>query len=139
MVGLGVGARSYTTSLHYSHEWAVASRAVRGIIDAYAQRTAEDFAQVRHGFELSAPEQRRRWVILSLLADGVDAADYRARFGGDVRRDFPELGELPPLELAAWRGERLVLTPAGVERSDVLGPWLHSADVDARMQAWEAR
>lgn len=139
MVGLGVGARSYTTSLHYSHEWAVASRAVRGIIDAYAQRTADDFAQVRHGFELSLAEQRRRWVILSLLADGVDATDYRARFGGDVRQDFPELGELPPLELAAWRGERLVLTPAGVERSDVLGPWLHSQDVDARMQAWEAR
>lgn len=139
MVGLGVGARSYTTSLHYSHEWAVASRAVRGIIDAYSQRTSDDFSQVRHGFELDAAEQRRRWVILSLLAEGVSSTEYRSRFSGDVRADFPELGELLPLELAAWRGDRLVLTPAGVERSDVLGPWLHSEDVDARMQAWEAR
>lgn len=139
MVGLGVGARSYTKSLHYSHEWAVGSRAVRGIIDAYSRRTSDDFSHVRHGFELSEAERRRRWVILSLLAEGVDASDYRSRFSSDVRADFPELEELLPQALAAWRGERLVLTPAGVERSDVLGPWLHSTEVDARMQAWEAR
>src|SRR5204863_8515685 len=32
MIGLGCGARSYTRSLHYSCEYAVASRAVAGIL-----------------------------------------------------------------------------------------------------------
>lgn len=139
MVGLGVGARSYTAGLHYSHEWAVASRAVRGIIDDYAQRTDADFAQARHGFVLDALEQRRRWVILSLLADGVDAAAWRARFGGELVDAFGQLHELVGLGLAQWRGQTLALTPAGVERSDVIGPWLHSPQVDERMRAWEAR
>ncbi|MEW5742158.1 MAG: STM4012 family radical SAM protein [Myxococcota bacterium] len=139
MVGLGVGARSYTRALHYSHEWAVASRAVRGIIDAYAQRSSADFSYARHGFELSGEEQRRRWVILSLLAEGVDAEQYRARFGTELERDFPELDELPRLDFARWSDGRLCLTESGVERSDVIGPWLHSCDVDEKMRTWEAR
>jgi oxygen-independent coproporphyrinogen-3 oxidase len=35
--------------------------------------------------------------------------------------------------------EAIRLTPAGVERSDVIGPWLYSPAVRARMAAWEQR
>jgi oxygen-independent coproporphyrinogen-3 oxidase len=139
MIGLGCGARSYATSLHYSQEWAVASRAVRGIIDDYSLRTAADFSHAHHGIRLDVHEQRRRFAVLSLLAEGVDFAGYRARFGTDALGDLPELKELEPLGLARTDGARLVLTQAGVERSDVLGPWLHSEQVDALMAEWEAR
>lgn len=139
MVGLGCGARSYTRSLHYSQEWAVASRAVRGIIDDYSLRTADDFSAARHGFELDGREQRHRYAILSLLAEGIDFARWRERFGTEAADDLPQLSELEPLGLAERRDGRLVLTAAGVERSDVIGPWLHSGQVDALMKAWEAR
>lgn len=139
MIGLGCGARSYSTALHYSQEWAVASRAVRGIIDDYSLRTEADFSHARHGIRLDAVEQRRRFAVLSLLAEGVDFAGYRARFGTDALVDLPELNELAAHGLATTDGARLVLTAEGVERSDVLGPWLHSEAVDALMAEWEAK
>ncbi len=139
LIGLGCGARSYATALHSSQEWAVASRAVRGIIDDYSLRTAEDFSYARHGIRLDDQEQRRRFAVLSLLAEGLDFAGYRARFGTDALSDLPQLTQLEPLGLAQSDGARLVLTEAGLERSDVLGPWLHSEQVDALMAEWEAR
>ena len=139
MIGLGCGARSYTRGLHYSQEWAVASRAVRGIIDDYSARSSEDFASARHGFVLSAAEERRRYAILSLLSEGLEAREWEQRFGTQLDADLPELRELEPRGLARREGERLMLTEQGLERSDVIGPWLHSAEVDALMQAWDAR
>lgn len=40
MVGLGRGARSYTSGMHYSFEYAVEIGHVRGIIDSYGQGAA---------------------------------------------------------------------------------------------------
>ncbi len=131
MIGVGVGARSYTKSLHYSSEFAVASRAVRGIIDSYSARPAESFAAAHHGFALSALEQQRRHAILSLLSEeGMPRAAFDA---------LPQLGELIALGFADERDGAIRLTDAGVERSDVIGPWLHSDDVDALMHQWETQ
>jgi oxygen-independent coproporphyrinogen-3 oxidase len=139
MIGLGCGARSYTRRLHYSQEWAVASRAVRGIIDDYSARSSAELARAHHGFELSGTEERRRHAILSLLSEGLDLAAWTPRFGSELANDLPELAELEVLGLARREGGRLVLTEAGVERSDVIGPWLHSPEVDALMREWDAR
>ena len=57
------------------------------------------------------------------------AAAYRTRFGSDPFDDLPGLADLEPLGLARRDPERLRLTPAGVERSDLLGPWLYSEAV----------
>src|SRR5260221_10032843 len=70
MVGLGCGARSYTTGLHYSGEYAVGSTAVRAILAAYAARPAESFASAAYGIRLDGEEQRRRYAIKSLLEAG---------------------------------------------------------------------
>ena len=139
MVGLGCGARSYTSALHYATEYAVGARGVRDIIDAYLRRPEEDFGVADYGFALDGGEQRRRHVTLSLLAEGVDLAAYRRRFGSDALDDLPELGELLPLGLAAREGDRLALTPLGVERSDAIGPWLESAEVRSLRQGYAAR
>jgi oxygen-independent coproporphyrinogen-3 oxidase len=138
MVGLGCGARSYTGGVHYSSEYAVGSREVRSIISSYSERTEASFGEVGYGFRLDPGEQRRRYMLLSLLADGVDLAGYRQRFGSDVLEDFPELRELETHGLARPVGGVLKLTEAGVERSDLIGPWLHSEGVRALSQeyAW---
>ncbi|SET25615.1 STM4012 family radical SAM protein [Stigmatella erecta] len=139
MVGLGCGARSYTQGVHYSSEYAVGSREVRSIIAAYSERTEASFGEVGYGFQLDAGEQRRRYMLLSLLADGVDLAVYQERFRASAWEDFPELAELEAHGLAR-RGEgRVLLTPEGVERSDLIGPWLHSGGVRERMQEYSWR
>ena len=138
MVGLGCGARSYTRGLHYSTEWAVGARGVRDIIDRWVLRSEADFATAEYGFVLDADEQRRRWVILSLLSDeGLDLAAYRAKFGSSIDTHFPELAELAPHGLAEQRGDILFLTHAGLARADAIGPWLYSSEVRTRMAEYD--
>ncbi|MGI5182046.1 STM4012 family radical SAM protein [Dactylosporangium sp. CA-152071] len=130
MVGLGCGARSYTTGLHYSFDYAVSVRQVRGILDDYLARPAEDFDVAEVGFVLDGTEQRRRWLLKSLLrAPGVEPAAYRARFGTGVDDDFPALGLLR--DSGHLDGHRL--TAEGLAHSDAIGPWLISAGVRAAM------
>src|SRR5262249_25931394 len=52
MVGLGCGARSYTSKLHYSFDYAVSTSEVRGIIDDFVARDAADFGFAEVGFEM---------------------------------------------------------------------------------------
>ncbi|HEY1379149.1 MAG TPA: STM4012 family radical SAM protein [Gemmataceae bacterium] len=140
MVGLGCGARSYTRRVHYGDEYAVRPAGVRDIIAAYIDRPAGRFALAAHGFHLDGDEQRRRYVLLTLLqADGLPLDRYESRFGTDALADLPELAELEPLGLARHDGDRLVLTAAGLERSDAIGPWLHSPAVRARMEGYSWR
>jgi coproporphyrinogen III oxidase-like Fe-S oxidoreductase len=138
MIGLGCGARSYTRAVHYSTEWAVGARGVRDILDRWVQRDDAAFAVADYGFLLDGGEQRRRWLILSLLADdGLALGAYRARFGTAPEADFPELAELAPRGLAIHAGDTIRLTPEGLGRADALGPWLYSADVQRRMAGYE--
>lgn len=130
MVGLGCGARSYTTALHYSFDYAVGVRHVRGILDDYLSRPEEDFDAAEVGFALDGAEQRRRWLLKSLLrAEGLSATGYLARFGTAVDDDFPALARLR--DAGYLDGHRL--TAEGLARSDAIGPWLVSAGVRAAM------
>ncbi|MFD0887637.1 coproporphyrinogen III oxidase family protein, partial [Streptosporangium algeriense] len=142
MVGLGCGARSYTAGLHYSHEYAVAARQVRGIIDDYVRLPAEEFAFANVGFHLDEAERRRRHLLQSLLrTEGLDLDAYRGRFGAEATADFS--GELETLAGRGWLGDpggrRLRLTPEGLAHSDAIGPWLFSAPVRALMSDYEQR
>jgi oxygen-independent coproporphyrinogen III oxidase len=140
MVGLGAGARSYTTALHYSAEYAVGARGVREIIQSFLGQSDIELSVARHGFRLDGGEQRRRWAIQSLLlSEGLDRRAYEARFGTSLVEDLPELDELVPLALAEDASDRLRLTAAGIERSDTIGPWLASGAVRERMQEYELR
>src|SRR5262249_55794974 len=138
MVGLGCGARSYTRSVHYSGRYAIRAQGVREIIADYIAQPAEAFTTTNHGFRLDADEQRRRYVLQSLLlADGLSLSAYRGRFGTDARTDLPQLTELEPRGLARAAEDRLALTAAGLERSDAIGPWLYSPAVRALMETYE--
>lgn len=138
MVGLGSGARSYTRTLHYSGEYAVGHSGVRAILSDYTQRSDADFDAVDYGATLDDEEQRRRYVIKSLLhAEGLSSAAYQRRFGETLAVVLPELAELETRGLAWQDGDTLRLTPAGYERSDVIGPWLYSAKTWELMGAYE--
>jgi oxygen-independent coproporphyrinogen-3 oxidase len=138
MIGLGCGARSYTRGVHYSSEWAVGARGVREIIDRWVRRTDAELGVADYGFVLDAGEQRRRWLILSLLGgDGLDLAAYAARFGAPVLAHFPELAELAPRGLATATDASIQLTHEGLARADAIGPWLYSDAVRTRMREFE--
>jgi coproporphyrinogen III oxidase-like Fe-S oxidoreductase len=137
MIGLGCGARSYTTSLHYSFEYAVSARHVRAIIDDYIRET--DFTTARVGFTLSEDERKRRHLIQSLLqAEGLDRPTYLNRFGTDAAADF----DLTAFTEHGWleEGETvLCLTPEGLAHSDAIGPALFSPHVNDLMASYKAR
>lgn len=138
MVGLGCGARSYTRALHYSTEYAVGRRGVRSILQSYLERPAGSFREAHYGFRLDLDEQRRRYVLKSLLrTEGLDLAAYRTRFGTEALRDLPQLAVLGDEGLAEHRIGRLLLTERGLERSDAIGPWLASPRVRTAITAFD--
>jgi oxygen-independent coproporphyrinogen-3 oxidase len=139
MVGLGCGARSYTRALHYSDEYAVGARGIDEILGAYVRRANEAFGEARYGYILDAEDQRRRFVLLSLLAEGLDESRYATRFECDLATTLPELLDLEAEGLIRREDSRWSLTPDGVELSDALGPWLFSERVRARVQEYTAR
>jgi oxygen-independent coproporphyrinogen-3 oxidase len=140
MVGLGCGARSYTRRLHYATEYAVGATGVREIIADYVRREPAEFAVADHGYDLDSDEQRRRFLLQSLLTtDGLDISCYGERFGSAPGDDFPILDALVHGGLAAESDSRIRLTAAGLERSDAIGPCLLSSAVLGRMREYAAR
>ncbi|MFC9913652.1 STM4012 family radical SAM protein [Streptomyces sp. NPDC127197] len=143
MVGLGCGARSYTSTLHYSFDYAVDMHRIRGIIDDYTGRATDDFRHADFGWQMSAEEARRRHLLQSLLqAEGMPVADYRTRFGTAPGDDFA--AELARFHDRGWLDDSaapdlLRLSPEGLAHSDALGPELFSAAVRERMAAYEPK
>ncbi len=148
MVGLGCGARSYTSALHYSSEYAVGMTGVQEIVAKYVDRSPtvqaklsdESFRSIDYGYRLNLDDRQRRFLIQSLLqADGLSFSDYRRDFGSEALVDFPQLHDLLTLELAEQMGDRLVLNPLGIEVSDTIGVWLYSPQVQELMEGYAWR
>lgn len=138
MVGLGVGARSYTRNFHYSSDYAVGRKEVQHIIHDYYKKTTQDFSQANYGVYLNTQEQHRRYVIKSLLeGQYLDIAAYEHFFGSNPLLDLPELQQLSALQFLTPKKGRLQLNQAGLECSDIIGPWLYSSTVKAQMAAFE--
>ena len=139
-IGLGCVARSYTRDLHYSLglDCAVDNGQVVDAVNAYVNKTAEEFRVVQHGHYLNLEDQKRRFVIAGLLrSEGADTLDYEARFGSYVMQDLPQLLELVLNGYMHWDDTRLQLTHSGLELSDAIGPWLYSDKVNSLMETCE--
>ena len=140
MLGLGSGARSYTSQLHYSGEYAVGAQGVREIIADYIARPSESFAWAGYGFRLDEEEQRRRYLIQSLgQCEGLDLDRYRARFSSCALDDVPQLAELEQAGLAVHENHWLRATERGIAYSDLIGPWLGSLRVREQMGLFALR
>lgn len=139
LIGLGCGARSYTRALHYSSEWAVGRAGVRSIVADYLTRTEADFAVADYGVRLTVEEQKRRFLIYSLLqqSEGIPLKAYHARFDdSDLFTDFPQLTDLLERGLAISTDTAFALTERGWERADVLGPYLTSTNMRQQMETF---
>ena len=135
MIGLGCGARSYTRELHYATRFAVTQAGVRAILGDWIAQSDADLGLATHGFRLSLDEQRRRFVILSLLQSaGMSLAEFD-RLEGDPR----ELNELRERGWLFEHDDCLRLTEAGLENSDLIGPLLASEPVRARLREFVSR
>lgn len=140
MIGLGTNARSYTTDVHYSTEYAVAKPQVAAIIDNYVSKNRNDFSSAHYGIRLSLDDRKRRYLIKSLLKQqGLDGAHYQSIYGTNVYKDFPELNTLVSMNLAHQQDQRLQLKGNGLAYSDLIGHWFISASVKNKMQEYVAR
>jgi oxygen-independent coproporphyrinogen-3 oxidase len=141
MVGLGAGARSYTRSVHYSTEWAVGRTGVVEILDHYSGLDLSEHGQATHGALLDDDDQRRRYVIKSVLRrDGLDLAAYESRFGVSAWEDFSApFAELIECGAMVISGNSLRPTTLGLEWSDVIGPWIYSDEVKRLISEFEVR
>ncbi|MEU1292803.1 STM4012 family radical SAM protein [Streptomyces sp. NPDC005840] len=141
MIGLGCGARSYTSGLHYSFDYAVDMHEIRGIIDDYVSRPADDFAHAEIGRRIDTDEARRRHLLQSLLqAEGLPHAAYRERFDAAPADHFgPELARFADRGWLTDDGTVLRLTPEGLAHSDAIGPDLFSPAVRSAMAAYERK
>ncbi|WP_395749176.1 STM4012 family radical SAM protein [Prosthecobacter sp.] len=138
MVGLGAGARSYTRALHYSKEWAVGRNSVQEILDHYS--ATQDHGLATYGATLDLGDQKRRYVIKSILrARGLELAAYKSMFQSAAMEDFPQLHMLTEHGAAVLTETHLQPTQLGLEWSDVIGPWLYSAQVKEAIAAFELR
>ncbi len=138
MVGLGAGARSYTRGLHYSTPWRMVARNIRGMVESYCAALAAGDSRVSHGFALDADEQRRRFVIQSLLYDGLDLRDFRGQFGADAYSLFRPQWQALEEEGCVTVGEDAIrLTARAVRHADVVGQLFFSERVRQLTEAYE--
>ncbi|MEO9515882.1 MAG: STM4012 family radical SAM protein [Paracoccaceae bacterium] len=136
MIGLGPGARSYTRDLHYAMDFAVSRAAILGVLQRYIAKDRSDFSRIDHGIRLTQIEKMRRYVLKSLLhQDGLNTARFEYLFNHRLDDTFPELSVLAGAGLLA-SGSVLKLTPAGLERSDAIGPWFYSSNITQKMEAF---
>jgi oxygen-independent coproporphyrinogen-3 oxidase len=138
MLGLGPGARSYTRALHYSSDYAVGRASIVQIVKDFIARDADYLSRAHYGVTLDEEDQRRRYLIKSLLrADGLDRAAYEERFGADCFVHWPQLHELVEHGMVVVDGAAVVPTLEGLAWSDAIGPWLYSEDMRHRMAEFD--
>ena len=141
MIGIGCGARSYTTNLHYSHNYAVGAKPIMSILQRYVDCTDEQFARADYGFVLSEDERKRRFVLQSLLqVEGLDVREYLKTWSGiNPVEEYTVLKQLLGQGFAhvdAGSGA-IKLTESGLELSDQIGVWLYSDSVISLMHEAE--
>ncbi len=135
MIGLGCGARSYTRRLHYGTPFAVTQVGIQQILNEWILQSDAELAVAAYGVQLSDNEQRRRYLIMSLLqSEGLLIEDYQALFGSSPWIDVPELEHLSDRDWLMDSPERLMLTAEGIEHSDEVGPMLYSPSVRSRLE-----
>ena len=138
MIGLGAGARSYTQTLHYSTHYAVGKPQIKQIIEDYNNTPTEQFSQAPYGIEIGEEDQKRRYVLLSLLqTSGFSIDDYAQRFNSALLEELPQLALLEKHQLATIDDSYIRLNEKGIAYSDLIGSWLFTENIRSKMQGWE--
>ncbi len=134
-IGVGAGARSYTSAMNYCTPFAVKMKSVRSIIDDYTQQSVEDLQWVKHGIVLNLQEQKIRFMLKSLVEGGVlHVQDYQSKFGSAPFDDFPQLLMMADNGWLAEQSGVWRLTALGMEKEDAIGPSFYSSQIKQKMQ-----
>jgi oxygen-independent coproporphyrinogen III oxidase len=127
MLGLGCGARSYTSHVHYSSPFAVEASGVHSILDAWMQQSDAEFASAHWGCKLTEDDRRRRFLMQSVLAlPGFVEEEFVRIFGAISCELRAQLAKLMQTGYVENKGGRWRLTPLGFEFSDAIGPALYA-------------
>ncbi|MBN1801653.1 MAG: STM4012 family radical SAM protein [Candidatus Lokiarchaeota archaeon] len=138
MIGMGCGSRSYTKKVHYSEEYAVKQESILKILTNYIKKPNKMFQQALHGIKLTLEDQKRRYVLKSILKEpGLSLNDFHKFFNIDALDAMPELLQLMKQGYIDQVGNYLKMTEQGLERSDVISYWLYSDTVKQLMVNYE--
>lgn len=135
MIGIGAGARSYTTDLHYSTNYAVSRKATKAIIHDYSLKT--NFEWIDYGFYMNLEEKWRRFLVKSLIDGGkLNPEEFTRQFDESVF-NLPIIQELMGKKCLEEKDGFVQLTEIGMEMEDMIGPLFFSENVKALMQTFE--
>jgi oxygen-independent coproporphyrinogen-3 oxidase len=114
------------------------ARNIRDVIEQYQQRMLAGETAVSHGFVLDEDERRRRFLIVSLLFDGLDTITFTRTFHADARESFALVWEALDAEGCIHDDGRFIrLTPRGVRHADVVGQMFFSPRVEQLIETYE--
>ena len=117
-LGLGAGAHSFASREANGTGWGSRWSNVRDPSSYMAQARSRG-AAVADSEDLTRAQAMGEacWLGLRQLA-GLASSDFAARFGEPIESAYPQTGALVEEGLLAWRGDRLTLTPRGLELAD---------------------
>lgn len=113
-LGFGAGAHGFAAGWRYADV-----RSPQAYIRAMATRTLQTFPfspalAEKHSIDTETEMRETVMLGMRLVEEGVSTAEYRARFGADLRVTFaPQWAKLERDGLVAWDGERVRLTDRG--------------------------
>lgn len=137
MIGIGAGARSYTSTLHYSSHYAVSRKAIKSIIHEYSEKQIEDFNIINYGIQLTREEQIRRFFIKSLIDGGqLNSTNFKKQFGQSIF-DFEIINELFDNKWLEQEDNMVRLSVKGMEMEDYIGPALFSNHIKEQMKTFQ--
>ena len=140
LVGLGCGARSRTSRMHYSTEYAVGRKSVTDIITAYCEADPTEFAHVRYGVELDKTERLHRMFVRNVLTrDGLDLTVAERVHGRIPAHLRILLSHLVSLKMFTQQDDHVVPTAKGLMHADAIGPLFYSRQMTDRMAGFKLR
>lgn len=135
MVGIGCGARSYINNIHYSRKYATDPKNINTIIEDYLREN--DFNYASYGYKLNEDEQKRRYIIKSVLkVTGLDIEDYMKRFSSSPLEEYKILNSLIENDFIINKDDFLYPTEKGLRYSDKIGPLFVSDEVQEKIKAF---
>lgn len=136
MIGVGCGARSYTSRIHYCREYFEKDENVKRALEKYI--AGENVGQVYYGIVPSESDWQRRALMRGLLnVRGVERKKYQKLFGHMPEDIFPQLKELEQLGFVSIDENFVRLTATGLMYSDSIGNLFISPEVRKRMDDFD--
>ncbi len=136
-MGVGAGARSYTNQVSYCLSYKVQDNLVKSVIDEYMTNDIKDISLT--GFVYNQDEQKRKFVMLSLLDPGVNPEKYKKEFGTNIFEDFEqEFKALQKAKMIKNSNNLLILTKKGRKYCDICADLFVSDDVYKLYKSYKA-